>query len=109
MRPAEVETPTKNLTHAGYTYPLGCDHIITTYVVPNFLHFVAFLMGIIHFRVQENEQLYALMENVSTRFPFKTEYLMFFHTYVLGVSVNGSACKCTREKNIVFVLQNLVS
>lgn len=64
ISPAEVETASKNLTGAKETYPLGCDHIVTTYVVPNFLHFVAFVMGFIHFRVQENEQLYALMENV---------------------------------------------
>ncbi|XP_053403563.1 uncharacterized protein LOC123554901 [Mercenaria mercenaria] len=64
MRPAEVDTPQKNLSQSQSSYPLGCDHIVTTYVVPNFLHFVAFVMGLIHFRVQENEQLYALMESV---------------------------------------------
>ena len=65
MRPAVVDTPLKNLSQSQYSYPLACDHIVTTYVVPNFLHFVAFVMGLIHFRVQENEQLYALMESVS--------------------------------------------
>ncbi|KAK3583643.1 hypothetical protein CHS0354_021379 [Potamilus streckersoni] len=42
----------------------ACEHIITTYVIPNFLHFIAFMMGLYHFRIQENEQLYALMEKV---------------------------------------------
>ena len=44
--------------------PAACEHIVTTYVVPNILHFVAFFMGVYHFRIQENEQLYALMEKV---------------------------------------------
>ncbi|XP_012939037.1 uncharacterized protein LOC106012012 [Aplysia californica] len=42
----------------------GCDHIITTYLVPNLLHFMAYIMGLYYFRIQENEQLYALMEKV---------------------------------------------
>ena len=45
--------------------PLACQHVVTTYVVPSILHFVAYMMGLIHFRVQENEHLYALMESVS--------------------------------------------
>jgi len=41
-----------------------CNHIFGTYVIPNFLHFFAFLIGFYHFRVQEHEGLYALMEKV---------------------------------------------
>ena len=44
--------------------PAACEHIVSTYVVPNILHFVAFFLGVYHFRIQENEQLYALMEKV---------------------------------------------
>lgn len=44
--------------------PEACQHIITTYVIPNVLHFLAYIMGIVHFRIQENEQLYAIMEKV---------------------------------------------
>ena len=44
--------------------PAACEHILTTYVVPNILHFVAFFLGVYHFRIQENEQMYALMEKV---------------------------------------------
>ncbi|XP_056005293.1 uncharacterized protein LOC125659305 isoform X2 [Ostrea edulis] len=44
--------------------PEACKHIITTYVIPNTLHFVAYIMGMVHFRLQENEQLYAIMEKV---------------------------------------------
>ena len=47
--------------------PLACQHVVTTYVVPSILHFVAYMMGLIHFRVQENEHLYALMESVSIK------------------------------------------
>ncbi|GFO31984.1 hypothetical protein PoB_005848900 [Plakobranchus ocellatus] len=42
----------------------ACDHIITTYIIPNILHIIAYIIGFYHFRVQENEQLDALMEKV---------------------------------------------
>ncbi|XP_052217457.1 uncharacterized protein LOC127835188 isoform X1 [Dreissena polymorpha] len=64
IAPAEVIALAENLTRSKEVYPMACEHIITTYVVPNSLHFVAFMMGLVHFRVQENEHLYALMENV---------------------------------------------
>lgn len=58
----------KNLTATSSSHPPeACEHIITTYVIPNVLHFGAFIMGMYHFRFQENEQLYALMEKVSDR------------------------------------------
>lgn len=41
-----------------------CGHIVTTYIVPSLMHFVAFILGFIYFRVSENEQLYSLMEKV---------------------------------------------
>lgn len=41
-----------------------CSHIITTYIIPSILHFTAFLYGFHYFRMQENEQLYSLMERV---------------------------------------------
>ncbi|RNA00136.1 hypothetical protein BpHYR1_003256, partial [Brachionus plicatilis] len=41
-----------------------CGHIITTYVLPSLLHFIAYIIGFIYFRINENEQLYALMEKV---------------------------------------------
>ncbi|OWF55327.1 uncharacterized protein LOC110461386 [Mizuhopecten yessoensis] len=52
------------LHHAHAQPPEACEHIITTYVIPNVLHFIAYIMGMYHFRIQENEQLYALMEKV---------------------------------------------
>lgn len=52
------------MSHPVIETPAACEHIVTTYVVPNILHFVAFFIGIYHFRIQENEQLYALMEKV---------------------------------------------
>ncbi|KAL4220209.1 hypothetical protein ACF0H5_020617 [Mactra antiquata] len=64
MGPAIIDVTSKNLSTSQTTVPLACDHIVTTYVVPNVLHFVAFLLGMYHFRVQESEQLYALMESV---------------------------------------------
>ncbi|KAK3761439.1 hypothetical protein RRG08_001347, partial [Elysia crispata] len=42
----------------------ACDHIVTTYLIPGLLHFIAYVIGFYYFRVQENEQLDALMEKV---------------------------------------------
>ena len=41
-----------------------------TYIVPNFLHFFAFLIGFYHFRIKEHEGLYVLMEKVCLVFHF---------------------------------------
>ena len=41
-----------------------CGHIFTTYIIPSIMHFAAFIIGFIYFRITENEQLYALMEKV---------------------------------------------
>ncbi|OQV17805.1 hypothetical protein BV898_08101 [Hypsibius exemplaris] len=41
-----------------------CYHITTTYIVPAVLHSVIYVMGFIHFRLQDNEYLYGLMEKV---------------------------------------------
>lgn len=46
-----------------------CTHIVSTYVVPNVLHFMAFLIGFYMFRIQENEGLHALIEKVFLFFP----------------------------------------
>lgn len=58
-----AETVETNLTQT-HSPPLACEHVITTYVIPNFLHFIAYIMGFIYFRIQDNEHLYALMEKV---------------------------------------------
>ncbi|XP_076324062.1 uncharacterized protein LOC143232463 isoform X2 [Tachypleus tridentatus] len=54
----------KNKTELNFTSSHQCDHVISTYVVPSVLHFLAFVYGFYFFRIQENEQLYALMERV---------------------------------------------
>lgn len=41
-----------------------CYHITTTYIIPAVLHFAIYFTGFVHFRLQENEQLYILMEKV---------------------------------------------
>ncbi|XP_066266870.1 uncharacterized protein [Branchiostoma lanceolatum] len=48
----------------AYAQPAQCSHVFTTYVVPDILHFMAYLLGFFYFRIQDNEQLYALMEKV---------------------------------------------
>ncbi|CAF0822469.1 unnamed protein product [Rotaria sordida] len=45
-------------------HPPVCGHIFTTYIIPNLLHFVAFIIGFIYFRVTEGEPMYSLMEKV---------------------------------------------
>ena len=63
-------TPDYNATTSMWA-PIGpsahrrqCYHITTTYIVPAVLHFTVYIMGFIHFRLQENEHLYALIEKV---------------------------------------------
>ncbi|XP_046577481.1 uncharacterized protein LOC124285315 [Haliotis rubra] len=58
-----AETIEANLTEPS-SPPIACEHVVTTYVIPNFLHFIAYIMGFIYFRIQDNEHLYALMEKV---------------------------------------------
>ena len=41
-----------------------CGHIVTIYVIPDILHCAAFMIGFIHFRTTEGEQMYSLMEKV---------------------------------------------
>jgi hypothetical protein len=44
--------------------PIECTHILSGYIVPDLLHFVAFIVGFYHFRIQESEGLQALIEMV---------------------------------------------
>ncbi|XP_071037251.1 uncharacterized protein [Parasteatoda tepidariorum] len=55
---ASKEVPSK-LIQQSY-----CQHIIPTYVVPSFVHFLAYSYGFYHFRVVSCEQLFSLMERV---------------------------------------------
>ena len=41
-----------------------CGHIFTTYILPDIFHCVAFLIGLIYFRITEGESVYSLMEKV---------------------------------------------
>ncbi|CAF3176894.1 unnamed protein product [Rotaria socialis] len=43
---------------------LVCGHIFTTYILPDLLHFIAFIIGFIYFRTTEGEPMYSLMEKV---------------------------------------------
>eukprot|EP00112_Aurelia_sp_Birch-Aquarium-sp1_P020913 Seg550.9_Seg550.7 transcript_id=Seg550.9_Seg550.7/GoldUCD/mRNA.D3Y31 product="hypothetical protein" pseudo=true protein_id=Seg550.9_Seg550.7/GoldUCD/D3Y31 len=44
--------------------PTNCHHLFGTYIVPDILYFIAYIIGFYHFRVQESEGLCALMEKV---------------------------------------------
>ena len=41
-----------------------CNHLLTEYVMPHLLHFMAVLTGFYLFRIQDNEDLSALVEKV---------------------------------------------
>lgn len=45
-----------------------CQYIIIIYVILNVLYFLVYIMGIVYFRIQENEQLYVIMEKVCIKF-----------------------------------------
>lgn len=62
--------PAKVPTHIINHSPQPCEHIITTYLIPNILHFIAYALGFYFFRIQDNEQLYAMMEKVSENWFF---------------------------------------
>jgi len=93
MDPATIVTETENLTSPTATYPLACEHVVTTYVIPNILHLVAFIMGFVHFRILENEHMYALMENVCCIFftDFIEELTTFciFFIYILKYCIRS--------------------
>ncbi|XP_038050585.1 uncharacterized protein LOC119723793 [Patiria miniata] len=40
----------------------ACTHLISSYILPDVLHFVAFLLGFWYFRIQDNEQMDALIQ-----------------------------------------------
>jgi hypothetical protein len=52
----------KNVT--SLNAPIVCGHIFTTYILPDILHLVAFIIGFLFFRVTEGEPMYSLMEKV---------------------------------------------
>ncbi|XP_076435524.1 uncharacterized protein LOC143275355 isoform X2 [Babylonia areolata] len=62
--PTQEENLTSPTLSPSSSTPPPCDHIITTYLIPNVLHFAAYVMGMYYFRIQDNEQMYALMEKV---------------------------------------------
>ena len=41
-----------------------CGHMVTSYIIPSIINFVSYIIGFIYFRINENEQLYSLMEKV---------------------------------------------
>ena len=42
----------------------NCNHVFTSYIIPDLLHLMAFCVGFWYFRIQDNEQMYALIEQV---------------------------------------------
>lgn len=82
-RPVTTISPTSNLTNwsslipaqsvnksysdmtiLDHPQPINCHHLFGIYIVPATLYFIAYVIGFYHFRVQECEGLYALMEKV---------------------------------------------
>lgn len=72
--PEVSDQPAQNITFKMYTMkpatpdwrPTECTHVFSGYIVPNLLHFIAFILGLYHFRIQESEGFQALIEMVSS-------------------------------------------
>lgn len=62
MIPAYI--PEKNISNEVKLFMDPCQHIFGSYIVPNILHFMAFLTGFYHFRMADREGFFALMEKV---------------------------------------------
>lgn len=45
-----------------------CQYIIIIYVILNVFYFLVYIMGVVYFRIQENEQFYVIMEKVCIKF-----------------------------------------
>ncbi|XP_065644674.1 uncharacterized protein LOC105847333 isoform X4 [Hydra vulgaris] len=69
-----IQLPLSNATRINWTNTVpsnnfhldssSCQHALGTYIIPDILHFLAFVIGFYYFRVKEHEALYALMEKV---------------------------------------------
>jgi hypothetical protein len=69
-----MKTTTRFANHSVTWAPLNpgivpheheeCGHIFTTYVLPDIFHGLAFIIGLIYFRITEGEAIYSLMEKV---------------------------------------------
>ena len=84
MGPAYRTTTTAGMNLTDIRNHEECGHIFTTYILPDIFHFVAFIIGFIHFRVNEGEPMYALMEKVHRLdceqldhrpFPFRSSFM----------------------------------
>jgi hypothetical protein len=64
MQPGITIPHTTNISMTEMHMHAECGHIFTTYILPDIFHCLAFLIGLIHFRVTEGEPLYSLMEKV---------------------------------------------
>jgi hypothetical protein len=64
LLPGSTIAPTTNASLTAMHQHAECGHIFTTYILPDIFHFVAFIIGFIHFRVTEGEPMYSLMEKV---------------------------------------------
>lgn len=60
-----------------------CQHVFGTYIVPSTLHFFAFLIGFYHFRIQEHEGLYVLMEKVYLQSVYPDKITKHLRIYLL--------------------------
>jgi hypothetical protein len=50
----------KNSSHALHS----CPHLMTLFIVPESIHFLAYVYLFYHYRIQETEQLSSLIETV---------------------------------------------
>ncbi|XP_047130201.1 uncharacterized protein LOC105847333 isoform X2 [Hydra vulgaris] len=90
----------------------SCRHALSTYIIPDILHFLAFVIGFYYFRVKEHEALYALMEKVylQSTCPIKmtTSLRIFLASGLLWFlfSLGIMAFSFQAFKNDIFILKN---
>lgn len=58
-----------------------CQYIIIIYVILNVFYFLVYIMGVVYFRIQENEQLYVIMEKVCIIFERNFFMVVFVYDF----------------------------
>lgn len=58
-----------------------CQYIIIIYVILNVFYFLVYIMGVVYFRIQENEQLYVIMEKVCIKFERNFFMVVFVYDF----------------------------
>ena len=87
-RDTDPDTDLDNNSSHAY---LTCPHLVTVFIVPESIHFLAYVYLFYHYRIQETEQLSSLIETVRTFFkPMTRETQLDIHSVVW----ESQLCRC---------------